>query len=150
MAERRVDSAHIRAKIVKDALTGREPPKNCELRECDKPFWDAIVAARAQWTDVDLFQAVNLARWQADLEEIQKALEAEGLVLVSSTGNQYINPKFLIAEKLAANITRVSVKIQVHATATIGEAKLSREKNALKRHAIEAMEEADDLIARPN
>ena len=38
------------------------------LRDCDRPFWNAIIAGRAreEWRDIDLSLAVLLARVQSD------------------------------------------------------------------------------------
>ena len=47
-----------------------EPPGYVTLPEPCKPFWDAIVTARARdlWTQADLIQAANLARTMHALE----------------------------------------------------------------------------------
>lgn len=152
MTRKRADSAHEQSKIMADALKGKKPPAHLKLREGDEPFWNAIINARAEWTDVDLAHAANLARCQADIETVQKMLDQEGMVVKNERGTMVANARFAILETLSRRSVAISSKIQVHAAATIGESKLSNGKNKAKRKSLEAMEEVedDDLIARPN
>lgn len=147
----RKDSIAEKSKNFVEANKVVEPPPHVQLREQDYPFWHAIIRARAQWTDVDLVHAANLARCQADIEEAQRALDREGQVLMNAKGTPIMNPRFTILEQLSRRAVSISSKIQVHAAATIGESKLNRGKNNDRRAAQKAAEkmEDDDLIARP-
>lgn len=151
MARKRADSAHEQSKIMVDAIKGKKPPSHLVLRKQDIPFWNAIIAARAKWTDVDLAHAANLARCQADIEEAQRLLDKEGSILKNKRGTPVMNPRFTVLETLSRRAVAISAKIQVHAAATIGETKLNKGKNSAKQKSLDALEELDDddLIARP-
>src|SRR4029077_20650804 len=71
---------------------------HAKLRACDRPFWDAILAARArdEWSECDLVVGVQLARCQADIEREQKAVDAEGSVV-----GVRMNPRVSVLEGLA-------------------------------------------------
>ena len=118
------------------------------------PFWNAIIAARATWTEVDMQHAANLARCQADIEKIQKELDKEGPVTQSARGSNVMNPKFTALEVLTRRSVMLSRMIQVHTAATLGESKDNRGKNAAKHEAESAMnsmtEEDEELIGTPN
>ena len=67
----RSDSAAAAIAATQAAAMGPlKPPKHVALRAGDRPFWDAIMLARARdtWTGPDLTMAGNLARTQADIE----------------------------------------------------------------------------------
>lgn len=149
----RKDTSGIAHNLMAEALTGIPVPAHIKLRKQDIPFWGAIIDARAQWTNVDLAHAANLARCQADIEDNQRKLDKEGSVIENARGTPIMNPRFTILEQLSRRSASLSSKIQVHAAATIGEAKLNRGKNKAKQNAIDAlnnMEETDDdLIAKP-
>jgi hypothetical protein len=61
-----------------------------------------------------------------------------------------MNPRDAVLEQLSRRAVALSSKIQVHAAATVGEAKQSRGKNTAKREAIKTMTETeeDDLLTR--
>eukprot|EP01035_Chromulina_nebulosa_P031537 gene31537-biopygen20260 len=63
------------------ALGPLEPPAHVTLRPGDRPFWNAIMLARARdtWTEVDLTTAATLARTQADIEDLHATLAAAAL-----------------------------------------------------------------------
>lgn len=151
MTRKRSDSVHEQTKIMADAIRGVTPPAHLNLRRRDVPFWDAIIDARAVWTEVDLAHAAALARCQADIETTQKEVDKEGAMIITHTGATKVNPKFSILDALCKRSIVLATKIQVHAAATIGESKLQRGKNKAKREALTAMAEVtdDDLIARP-
>ena len=69
----RSDSAKTAAQAHQNAAQAPiEPPGYVTLPEPCKPFWDAIVTARARdlWTQADLIQAANLARTMHALESV--------------------------------------------------------------------------------
>lgn len=148
----RSDTLHKQTEIVKDAIKGINPPDCIKLENQEMPFWYAIIKARAEWTEVDLIHAANLARCMASIETNQRELKLEGDVIVNQRGTPIMNPRFSVLEQLSRRAVAVSSKIQVHAAATIGESKLSRGKNKAKREAVEAFDDLgdDDLIARPH
>lgn len=151
MKKKRADSTHVKTEIMAKALKGRKVPEYLKLRKGDEPFWNAIIDARADWTDVDLAHAANLARCQADIEANQALLDKEGAILENGKGTPVMNPRFTILEQLSRRSVALSAKIHVHAVATQGVSKLSKGKNTAKREALNAMHdlEDDDLIARP-
>ena len=70
------------------ALGPLEPPAHVTLRPGDRPFWNAIMLARARdtWTEVDLTTAATLARTQADIEDLHATLAAAGYLLGGCRG----------------------------------------------------------------
>lgn len=153
MTKGRSDSAHIQTEQIAKAIAGIKIPKHLKLREGDLPFWQAIISARAEWTDVDLTHAANLARCQADIEKIQGELDKEGHVLENRKGTPVMNPKHNILETLSRRSVALARMVQVHAAATIGESKLNRGKNSAKSRALQAAKEVDDgdeLLAKPS
>lgn len=127
------------------------PPPHVKLRPQDVGFYRAIIDARARntWNQIDLAHAVNLARTQADIESVQRDLDAEGFTLVNERGTTVQNPKFSILETLSRRAVLLSKTLQVHAHATVGESREQVARNKRQAKVQSAQEEADDLIARP-
>lgn len=153
MPKKRSDSSHVQTEIMADALKGIKPPACVKLEDHHLPFFNFIVEARQQWTNIDLIHAANLARCLHDIEEESELLSGEGSVVWGGKNGttKVMNPRVTVLEQLSRRAVSVSSKIQVHAAATVGEAKLSKGKNTAKRDALEAMEYTDDdLIARPH
>ena len=136
-------------RAMQSALKELQPPDHVSLRDSDLEFWRAIVNARARdsWTDIDLAHAANLARTQADIERVQKELDAEGFTLVNDRGTTVQNPKFSILETLSRRAVLLSKSLQVHAHATVGESREQTPKNKAEAKARKA--EVDELISRP-
>jgi hypothetical protein len=151
--KKRSDSKEVQQEIMRDALLGKEPPKHIKISKKQRPFWDAVIAARADWTDVDLIHAGALACILCDIEEQRKLIGKEGAVTTSKAGNVVVNPRLKALEGLSRLALNYSVKIQVHANATIGSVDEQLNKNKQKQSAINAMREEVDteegLIARP-
>lgn len=123
---------------------GLEPPArpaHVHLRECDTPFWDSIIAARAYhtWTAADLEQAANLAACKADIVRLQSELDSEGFVVEGSTGSPVINPKFRVLDVLVARSITLSRLLHVHAAATQGRSSDTGQRTKAERrlHAID-------------
>lgn len=138
---RRSDSAAAAVAAAQAVALGPvEPPKHVKLRRGDRPFWNAIVTARARdtWTDTDLATAANLARTQADIEKLQAQLDAEGYVL---DGKE--NPLSKIIETLSRRAVALSRVLHVHAEATVGKSEDAAKALANER---QAAAEDDDLI----
>ena len=105
------------------------PPSYVTLPEPCKPFWDAIVTARARdlWTQADLIQAANLARTMPALESVP----------VGSNEHAKLS-------RLAMALSRA---VAVHPTATAGRAVDQVNANTAEREARAGMGD-DDLIPR--
>ena len=137
----RSDSASAAVRAAQAAALGPlNPPEHVVLREGDRPFWDAIVTARARdtWTAIDLTTAANLARTQADIESLQSELDAAGYVVEGKA-----HPAAALVETLTRRSVALSRALHVHAQATVG-----RSADGIKALANEkaAATEHDDLI----
>lgn len=98
------NSATCAVKAMADAIKGpHRPPDHVAMRDCDWPFWDAIMCARArdEWLAVDLVVAAQLARCQADIERESAQLDAEGSMLENARGTMVMNPRVSVLEMLA-------------------------------------------------
>ena len=84
------------AQAFADAADGLpDPPKHVKVRPKDMPFWEAIVCHRpkAEWNEVQLAAAAQLARTQSDIESwsTQLALE-DPVVYVGKDDTPKVNP----------------------------------------------------------
>lgn len=124
------------------ALGPHEPPAHVALRKGDRPFWDGIMKSRARdtWTEIDLCTAANLARTQADIERLQKELDAAGYVL----GDGKLNPLVNLVETLSKRVVSLSRALLTHAIATTGRSQDVGK--ALQNERTAAAEFDDDLI----
>jgi hypothetical protein len=128
-----------------------EPPAHVRLREGDRPFWDAVVAARATvtWHVSDLEMAGNLCRAKSDIERLQADIDREGDVIVNARGTLVANPKHAVLETLSRRAVALSRLLHVHAEATNGRSRDQIGKLAAQRQAeaaFEALGDHDDLI----
>jgi hypothetical protein len=151
---KRSDSAHVQTQIMKDAVLGVQPPDCVRLDERHMPFFKYITEARAQWTNIDLIHAANLARCMYEIEYESAMLEDEGSVIMGGKNGttRVMNPRFSALETLSRRSVAISAKIQVHAAATIGEVENNKNKNAAKQKSVSVMQDLDDddmLIGRP-
>ena len=123
------------------ALGPIDPPEHVALRDGDRPFWDAIVTARARdtWTGPDLVAAANLARCLADVERLQGEVNTEGDVI-----GDKLNPKHRLIETLSRRAVTLADALHVHALATQGRARDASNALALERAA--RQDDDDDLI----
>lgn len=138
----RSDSAAAAVKAHQNAALGPlQPPAHILLRDCDRPFWDAIVTARARdtWTDVDLIHAANLSRCQADVVRLQREVDEEGDMLEGLI----LNPKHKLIETLSRRAVALSRMLHVHAQATVGRSEDAAK--ALQKER-DAKDDPDDLI----
>ena len=138
---RRSDSAAAAIAAMQAAALGAiEPPAHVALREGDRPFWNAIMLARARdtWTDIDLCTAANLARTQADIERLQTRLDSEGYVLDGK-----VNPVATLVETLTRRVVNLSRALHTHAVATVGQSEDASKSLQLERS---ARQDDDDLI----
>lgn len=128
------------------ALGPLEPPAHVTLRDRDRPFWEAIVTARARdtWTASDLALAANLARTQADIERLQAEVDTEGDTVLSAAGVPILNPKHKLLETLSRRSVSFARVLHVHAEATVGKSEDAAKALAAERAARD--DEDDDLI----
>ena len=87
--------------------------------------------ARDTWTAIDLVNAGNMARTQADIERLQKELDAVGYVLEDGK----VNPLAKLVDTLSRRALALARALHVHAEATVGESRdmaksLANEKKA--------------------
>ena len=125
-----------------------DPPAHVSLRYGDRPFWDAIVSARATstWNTSDLEQAANLARCKADIERLQKELTEQGDIIENDKGTQVINPRHTLLEVLSRRSVALSRMLHVHAEATVGRSEQQAKRAAPEQDAKAAARSA--LIPR--
>ena len=125
------------------ALGPLEPPAHVTLRACDRPFWDAIMLARARdtWTEVDLTTAATLARTQADIEALHGDLAAAGYLLGDKP-----HPLAAVVETLTRRAVALTRVLHVHAEATVGKSEDAAKALELERNA--RQDDGDDLIPR--
>lgn len=92
-----------------------EPPIHAPLRDCDKPFWAAIVAGRGrdEWRNVDLVLAAQLARCQADIEREAAILDTEGTVLDGRA-----NPRAAVVEAMVKRELALMRSLRMGGSAT--------------------------------
>lgn len=139
---RRSDSAAAAIAASQAAALGPlEPPAHVALRPGDRPFWDAIMQARARdtWTTTDLCTAANLARTQADIEHLQPRLDSEGYVIDGKA-----NPLAALIETLTRRVVNLSRALHTHAVATVGRSADASKALELERQA--RGQDDDDLI----
>lgn len=140
----RSDSAKAAVQAAQAAALGPfAPPAHITLRPQDRPFWDAVMLARARdtWTEVDLIAAANLARTQADIEMLQATLDAEGYMVEGK-----VHPAAELVEKLTRRCVTLMRVLHVHAQATVGRSEDAGKALDLERAA--RAQEDDDLIPR--
>lgn len=136
---------------MQDALAGPiEPPPHVRLRDGDRPYWEAIVTARARnkWDQLDLIVAGNLARAMRDVEREQVRLDEEGAVIENLKGTPVANPRHAVIETLTRRVVALSRALHVHAEAKQGPSKLQVKSKAAEDDALLAAGEVggDDLI----
>lgn len=126
------------------ALGPLEPPAHVTLRPGDRPFWNAIMLARARdtWTEVDLTTAATLARTQADIEDLHATLAAAGYLLGDKP-----HPLAAVVETLARRAVALTRVLHVHAEATVGKSEDAAKALELERKARQDKTD-DDLIPR--
>jgi hypothetical protein len=147
---RRSDSAAAAVAATQAAALGPlPPPAYIRLRENDRPFWDAIVLARARdtWTAPDLASAAAMARAQADIERLQADIERDGEVVTAANGSPTLSPQVKLLEMLTRRVMALARMLHVHAEATIGKSEDSAKALANERQA-RAEHDDDDLIPR--
>ena len=103
------------------ALAGDIEPPDCVLIEDgDRPFWAAIMRARAraEWTEADLIHAANLARCMAEIDSESRILRAEGAVITNEKGTPVVNPRHTVLERLSGRSLALTRILQMQGSAT--------------------------------
>lgn len=131
------------------ALAGDIEPPDCVLiEEGDRPFWAAIMRARAraEWTEADLIHAANLARCMAEIDSESRLLRAEGAVITNEKGTPVVNPRHTVLERLSGRslaLTRI-LQMQSAASGKAEDKVKARQAERGARAAAKTLE--DDLI----
>jgi hypothetical protein len=79
-----------------------KPPEHVKLTDNAKPYWSAVIDARARddWTPVCLVLAAQLAQCQADIASNDLLLRSEDSIIENKFGVPMINPRALLIEKM--------------------------------------------------
>lgn len=131
----RSDSAEAAIQAAQNVALGPlAPPDYVTLRPQDKPFWAAIMAARARhtWDDADLVTAATLAKAQADIQTLQEQVDRDGYIVEGK-----INPAAQMIETLSKRVTSLSRLLHTHAEAKLGRARDNGKTLALEKEAAE-------------
>lgn len=120
------------------------PPPQMTLRDCDRPYWDAIIAGRArdEWTPVTLVLAVQLARSQADIESESATLADEGSIVDGK-----VNPRAAFIDLLQKREMALMRTLRMGGTA-LGKTPTIENARRLESGARSLFAGEDDLIAR--
>lgn len=123
------------------ALGPLAPPAFVRVSKQARPFWNAIVTARPRdtWTDADLILAANLARAYADIEQLQDAIERDGLIVDGKP-----NPACDLLDKMTRRALATGRQLKVDTIATVGKAEDIPKGATLERSARAQLD--DDLI----
>lgn len=148
----RSDTAAGSVDAMRGAVTDIEPPIWVIVPREAMPYWRSITSARAAdaWNDSDLETAAELARTKHNIERINTELAIEGDIIVNERGTPIVNPKHNLLETLTRRMVALSRMLQVHAEATQGKSRDQVARNQAQSRAKSAIDDAGDLIARPN
>jgi hypothetical protein len=145
MRKIRSDSAPAAVAAMKAAGSVIEPPAHISLRDCDRPFWASVIAAKPadRWSPGDLEDAAILSATKADIVRLQAEIDREGDVI-----GQRLNPKHALIETLTRRSMALSRTLQIHARARHGESRDQRpiQEAAAKVRTALRLVETDDLI----
>lgn len=121
------------------------PPSCVVMEEKHNPYWETIIATRADWLDLHLIMAAHLARMLHELNEEQRLLATEGSVTAGR-----LNPRTRIVQSLLRQSLKLSSTIGIDAATTMGRSSAQVKKNQTARQARTAFEDdEDDLISKP-
>lgn len=150
--KQRIDSATGAVAVMLKAAKRINPPAHAPLDDDALPFWNDIVAARAQseWNDHDLTCASDLANAMAQLVENRRMLRAEGEVLKPDGGKEFANPRVAVVHGLHAQIKSARQSLYIHGRAA-GEARdVGKRRDQARKIEAGSPLEDDDLLARPS
>ncbi|HMO49367.1 MAG TPA: TerS protein [Rubrivivax sp.] len=132
------------------AMAPVDVPKHVRLRPEDRPFWQAIIRARArdEWTPPALVVAAQLARCMADIEAESEQLQAEGTVVSNDRGTRLANPRAGVLDLLGRR--QLALMRALHMTGShVGDSRREATRRKLQRQAEQLRGELgdDDLLA---
>lgn len=147
----RSDSAASAVKAMVDAAkAGLQPPSYVSITDSAKPYFDAVVCARArdEWTDCDLVVAAQLAQCMADMAEEDDELRVEGRVVKNDKGTQIMNPRTTVLEQLARREMALMRTLRMGGRIA-GDARDETGKRAIERQSRKLRDELeeDDFLA---
>jgi hypothetical protein len=136
--------------MVNAAKDDLQPPHYVTITDSAKPYFDAVVRARArdEWAECDLVVAAQLAQCMSDMADEDAELRIEGKVVKNDKGTQIMNPRTTVLEQLARRemalmrTLRMGGRIAGDARDLAGARKTERQSRKLR----EELEE-DDLLA---
>lgn len=131
--------------MIQASLPLLEPPDYVSVREGDRPFWDAIVRARArdEWSENDLSVAAQLARCQADIEREQTALDAEETVVLNERGTRVVNARVSVLEQFSRRQMALMRSLRMGGRVS-GDAQVDAKRRKIQRQAEGALAELAD------
>ena len=147
--KQRIDSATAAVAVMLKSGVKILPPEFEPLEECDLPYWEAVVRARAraEWTDENRIVAAKLARAMADEKRIVLELRREGDLIENGRGTMVVNPKHSLVEQLARRVMAWRKALGLDARADSRSADIAKRQSQAK--AIET-DLGDELLARPS
>jgi hypothetical protein len=101
--------------VMRDVLVGPpQVPDHIKLRDCDRPYWDAVLRARAldEWGKVELALAAQLARVMADIDAEQERMAEESAVL-QSKGWPCVNPRLTAITNLTGRQIKLMSALRI-------------------------------------
>jgi hypothetical protein len=153
----RSDSAAAALNAAKNAAApDLQPPDFVQISVDARPYFDAIVRARArdEWVDLHLIVAAQLAECLADQQMEQDQLIVEGRVITNDKGTPIANPRMAVCEQLARKELALMRALQMGGRTPGGEGDARNKAGARKAEAnarkARAQVEAEDdgLLAR--
>lgn len=130
-----------------------KPPMHVLVRECERPFWDAIIKSRArdEWAETDLVVAAQLARCQSDIENESRLLAGEGSVIEDDRGRARMNPRHSVLQQLAQRETALMRCLSIAGVASRPDKRTLANQRKQERSAAEAKREVEReaLLAKP-
>jgi phage terminase small subunit len=118
----RTDSTSNLHRVLAGANIEIAPPAHVPLSAADWPYWHSIIEefASADWTSHGLEMAALLARTMAMLEQQQRHLGAEGVVIERSDGSFGPNPRNRSVASLSTQVLALRRSLGLTARAKAG------------------------------
>lgn len=112
-----------------------EPPM--PLSEAEMYYWNAIIRARPldEWTAIDKMHAWNLSKTMQYIADSHADIATNGLTIVNERGTPIDNPAIRRLETLSRLSITYSVKLHIHAEATVGRSEDSAKRATKQRQA---------------
>jgi hypothetical protein len=148
--KQRIDSRTGAVAVMLKAAKRLNPPAHAPLDDDALPFWNDIIAAKAQseWTEHELAYASDLANAMAQLVENRRLLRKEGEVLKPEGGKEFANPRVAVVHGLHAQIKSARQSLYIHGRTGKVEDVAKRRAQAKEIEAGSPLAD-EDLLARP-